>query len=282
MSTMYSDSQIFLLFIMYSMFGWFCEVLYVGIFFEHKFVNRGFLHGPICPIYGFGGLIVMHGLRNWTGTWIQLFFATALLCSALEYVSSWLLETMFQTKWWDYSNKKFNLNGRICLLNSSLFGVMGVVFVHYIEPLILSLLNLLSPAATDWTARGILIVFTADLINTVRRLVNFSTTMVKLKEFREELESRFASELWFKKQNLREMLSSIKQQSEQNREQFNKTLLDKVESFQQHQKNAEGLLKRFPSMSSKNYAASLALIRTRLREGFEEKRAEYLNRKTGK
>ena len=82
----YKDA--FLIFIMFSMVGWVSEVLYVGIFHEHKFVNRGFLHGPVCPVYGFGGAVILILPPNLYQTWVPLFFASMILCTAVEYFVS--------------------------------------------------------------------------------------------------------------------------------------------------------------------------------------------------
>jgi len=265
--------RLFLLFIIYSFFGWCSEVLYVGIFVEHKFVNRGFLHGPICPIYGFGGLIVMYGLRNWNGSWIGLFFASAFFCSVLEYLTSWILETLFQTKWWDYSDQKFNLNGRICLLNSFLFGIMGVLCTYYVQPLLVSLVMLLSDNTAEWTADAVLAALVTDFLITLRRLVAFSTTLGKFKEFTESLQERFSTDTWFKNSSIAEMFASIKKQAESHRGQFSQTLLDKVESFSSHQRNAESFLRRFPTMTSSIYKLPLAHFKTRLAEEVAEKKA---------
>ena len=131
--------QIFLLFIIYSFIGWFCEVLYCSIS-QKKFVNRGFLYGPICPIYGCGGIMIFAFLMPLSDNIFLLFFASMIVTSAIEYFASWVMEKLFDAKWWDYSNYRFNIHGRICLLNSTLFGVMGVVAVRFVHPFILSLL----------------------------------------------------------------------------------------------------------------------------------------------
>ena len=96
--------QAFLIFIMFSVVGWISEVLYVGIFHEHKFVNRGFLHGPLCPIYGFGGVVILLLPAALYSTWIPLFFASMILCTLVEYFVSWIMEKTFHARWWDYSH----------------------------------------------------------------------------------------------------------------------------------------------------------------------------------
>ena len=102
----------FLIFIMFSMVGWISEVLYVGIFHEHKFVNRGFLYGPLCPVYGFGGVVILLLPPVLYETWIPLFLASMVLCTIVEYFVSWFMEKMFHARWWDYSHYKFNIKGR--------------------------------------------------------------------------------------------------------------------------------------------------------------------------
>jgi len=270
---MLTFSRVFLIFLAYSFLGWCMEVIYVGLFVEHKFVNRGMLHGPICPIYGFGGLIVLLGLERWKDTWIELFFASMFLCSLLEYVTSWILEKLFQTKWWDYSDQKFNLNGRVCMLNSVLFGLGGMLFAHFVHPFVMWIVMAFSDTQAEWTARGLSILLSTDIIITAGRLVNFSNTMSKLKEFTESLQERFAGAEWFRNESLSEMLASIRQQSQLHKEQFNQALLDKVETFSRHQKNAESFLKRFPTMSSRTYTMPLSHIRTSLKAGIEERKA---------
>ena len=124
-----------LYFFAYSFLGWVCECLYCGIP-ARRFINRGFLEGPYCPIYGWGALIVIFALTPLRDYPPLLFLGAMIFTSVLEYVTSWLMEKLFHSKWWDYSERPFNLNGRICLLNSFLFGVMGLVVMYVVHPFI--------------------------------------------------------------------------------------------------------------------------------------------------
>jgi hypothetical protein len=175
---------VFLIFIIFSVVGWISEVLYVGIFFEHKFVNRGFLHGPLCPIYGFGGLSILLLPQSLYSTWVMLFFAGMLFGTIVEYISSWILEKLFHTRWWDYSHYKFNIRGRVCLLI------------------------------------------------TVRRLVDFSVTMEKVRVLREKYGAYF---------------------------------LQKIEQVQPKLRNVESFMHRFPTLKSINYKEELELLKERIR-----------------
>lgn len=124
-----------LYFFIYSMLGWVCECLYCGIGAK-RFVNRGFLEGPYCPIYGWGALFVLYALRPFRDHIVLLFLAGMVGTSVLEYVTSYVMEKLFHSKWWDYSQRRFNLHGRICLRNSVMFGVMALVVVQIAHPLI--------------------------------------------------------------------------------------------------------------------------------------------------
>ena len=106
--------ELFLIFFTYGFLGWCSEVAFATLK-TGGFVNRGFLNGPICPIYGFGMLIVVVCLTPLNDSWPLLFLGSMALTTALEFFTGWVLEKLFQTKWWDYSERKFNVKGYICL-----------------------------------------------------------------------------------------------------------------------------------------------------------------------
>ena len=112
---MYEVCYYFLLFLIYAVLGWCCEV--VVAFYNHKkFINRGFLIGPYCPIYGIGVLLIISLLEDFTDSWLALFVLAMVLCMVLEYITSYLMEKIFNARWWDYSSKKFNINGTSLLI----------------------------------------------------------------------------------------------------------------------------------------------------------------------
>lgn len=180
-------------FIFYSIAGWLCEDIYVGIG-QKKFVNRGFLYGPYCPIYGFGALIVLYPLLALGNHPILVFLGGMILTSALEYFTSWLMETLFHEKWWDYSHYKYNLNGRICLLNSTLFGLMALVVVFIIQPYV----EKLADSIPDDQMRLFLIVFTVafsiDLITTLVHLMKRRNTLQRLHTQMEKIFAQFEAD----------------------------------------------------------------------------------------
>ncbi|MBP3710205.1 MAG: putative ABC transporter permease [Treponema sp.] len=275
-------ARLFLIFLLYSFIGWCSEVLYVGIFYEHKFINRGFLHGPICPVYGFGGLVVMMLPEKVQASWITLFVTCMVLCSLVEYVTSWQMEKIFKMKWWDYSEHKFNIKGRVCLLNSTLFGVMGLVAVHFVQPFVNSMVYKIDDTVTVYLADGLALVFVVDALLTIHKLIDFSMTMAKLKEFGESLRERYAGEQWFISTSIADMFASIKKRAAVERNKFSDSLMQKIDSFNEHRFDFEKFIARFPRVSSTSYRESLALVKHRFAERVAERKAAFAKKRASK
>ena len=260
----------FLIFILFSFIGWISEVIYVGVTSAHKFVNRGFLHGPLCPVYGFGGVMILMLPPSLYKTWIPLFFASMILCTIVEYFVSWLMEKLFHTRWWDYSHYKIQLNGRICLLNSILFGFLGVVVIHFVYPLMIDLLNSLGQTLINISGMIILAVLSVDIFFTVRKLVDFANVMKKLKEFGETLNSHYGQEEWFKKGSFMEMINSVIERAENRKEEFSQKILEKIDKVQNlHLPSVEPFLKKFPSIKSTKYKEELNMIKEKFHQKIE-------------
>ena len=260
----------FLIFILFSFIGWISEVIYVGVTSAHKFVNRGFLHGPLCPVYGFGGVVILMLPPSLYATWIPLFFASMILCTIVEYFVSWLMEKLFHTRWWDYSHYKIQLNGRICLLNSILFGFLGVVVIHFVYPLMIDLLNSLGQTLINISGMIILAVLSVDIFFTVRKLVDFANVMKKLKEFGETLNSHYGQEEWFKKGSFMEMINSVIERAENRTEEFSQKILEKIDKVQNlHLPSVEPFLKKFPSIKSTKYKEELNMIKEKFHQKIE-------------
>lgn len=130
----------FLLFISYAFLGWCMEVTCKFIQYK-KFINRGFLIGPYCPIYGWGALAITILLKRYMEEPLVLFVMSTLICSIIEYLTSYFMEKKYHARWWDYSNKKFNINGRICLETLIPFGILGVAIMYGTNPILFKLYN---------------------------------------------------------------------------------------------------------------------------------------------
>ena len=260
----------FLIFILFSFIGWISEVIYVGVTSAHKFVNRGFLHGPLCPVYGFGGVVILMLPPSLYATWIPLFFASMILCTIVEYFVSRLMEKLFHTRWWDYSHYKIQLNGRICLLNSILFGFLGVVVIHFVYPLMIDLLNSLGQKVINVSGVIILAVLSVDIFFTVRKLVDFANVMKKLKELGETLNSHYGQEEWFKKGSFIDMINSVIERADNRKEEFSQKILEKIDKVQNlHLPSVELFIKKFPSIKSTKYKDELNMIKEKIHQKIE-------------
>ena len=190
--------SIFLLFIAYGIIGYFLEVITTSL--EQKKINltRGFLVGPIVPIYGVGSLLITLFLSTYKNDLVVLFVMSLVLCSVVEFTTSYIMEKAFKLRWWDYSHMKYNLDGRICLLNAVLFGIGGVLVVKYVNNILFIIINSMTSVVFNILFYILLIIFITDLvvtlivmnkltINTAKYLNKDATNKIR-KEVRKQLE----------------------------------------------------------------------------------------------
>lgn len=172
--------QLIILFFLYSCMGWLMEVSLKYVQYR-RFINRGFLIGPYCPIYGWGAVVVtvlLSGMIAREGTISEVFWTGYALCGILEYFTSWLMEKLFHARWWDYSQKPMNLNGRIWVGNLLLFGAGSVAIIRWLNPLFFHFIEKLSPFWLRLLAIAIVVLITADsvfsdiLMNLVRKEID--------------------------------------------------------------------------------------------------------------
>lgn len=159
MNISYSFGQMIWIVLVYSFLGWCCEVAFAAVR-RGIFVNRGFLNGPVCPIYGFGVLIVLLVLEPVKENLALLFFGSMVLTSALEFFIGFIMEQFFHDKWWDYSENPFNIKGYICLEFSLVWGAACVLVVDVIHPMIFKLICAIPEKPSLW----LMVFFTAVLI----------------------------------------------------------------------------------------------------------------------
>ncbi|MBQ8193318.1 MAG: putative ABC transporter permease [Bacilli bacterium] len=199
-------SLYFILFIIYSIIGWIMEIIVVG-YEEKKFINRGFLIGPYCPIYGYGAILMIFYLERYKDNFFTVFLLAVIVCSFIEYLVSYIMEKMFNARWWDYSNRKFNINGRICLLNAFLFGVLGVLLVYFVNPFLSNLLLKLNISTLNIISIILFVVFSTDFVismfisyklkNNIKKMKKDSTEEIN-KKVKEILESKILNRRIFK------------------------------------------------------------------------------------
>lgn len=150
-------------FIIFNLCGWLMEVILVSIKTQ-KITDRGFLMGPYCPIYGFGALIITIFLNRYLDDPVALFVMSCLTGAILEYFSSYMMEKIFQTRWWDYSEHKYNLNGRISLTTTLGFGALGLILCYVFNPFFINLLNDLSSLTLTILTIILALIFLTDCL----------------------------------------------------------------------------------------------------------------------
>lgn len=158
----YSLCYLFLEFMFFSIIGYLAEISYVSLKTKKINISRGFLIGPYLPIYGVSSVVMVLLLSRYQDDLFTLFVMGAFICTFLEYMTSFILEKIFKLRWWDYSSKKFNIEGRVCLENSLLFGLGGLLIVKILDPFLEKYLNLLTPFALQTLAIICFIVFLSD------------------------------------------------------------------------------------------------------------------------
>lgn len=166
----------FMLFIIYSFIGWSIEV--VGKLIEkHKFINRGFLVGPICPIYGWGCIAIILLLSKYKSSPLVLFLMAIIICSILEYFTSYFMEKLFHVRWWDYTRRKYNINGRICAETMIPFGILGCLVIYVVNPIFVKLLNMIPTNTLNIIAIIIFVIYLVDNIISLSVMFGFKGTL---------------------------------------------------------------------------------------------------------
>lgn len=172
-------------FFIYAFLGYICEVIYCSVA-QKKLVNRGYLYMPICPIYGYGAVIILLSMLPISNMWYLVIICGILLTSTLEYLTSYFMELIFHMRWWDYSKRKFNINGRVCLRNSLMFGGLVVVVIYGIQPLISKLFGVMDPLALRIIDSVLLLAMFTDTIFSTIKNINIAKVVTKIEYIRDE------------------------------------------------------------------------------------------------
>lgn len=152
------------LFIVYSILGWILETANCTFYKKKLVLNRGFLIGPYLPVYGSAAIVMILFLDEYKHDLFTLFAMSMVYASIVEYIASYLMEKIFKARWWDYSDRKFNLEGRICLKNSLLFGVCGVLLVKFINPFVITVINMIPSNLFNIISIFLILIFLIDVV----------------------------------------------------------------------------------------------------------------------
>lgn len=303
--------DIVIYFVLFAIAGYICEVIFAAIVLG-KFVNRGFLNGPWCPIYGFGVVIVAICLKPLSKSLLVLFIGSVLLTSVLEYFTGFILEKVFDQKWWDYSDDKLNLGGYICLKFSLLWGVACTAVVKLVLPAVDAVIRVVPHFVGLIVTGGIVAVMLIDLTATVvtimgikKKIRLIDSTVAKLKAGTEDMGGFISKETLIVKDKYEEIAKtagekkaelaekkdafakSVAEKREANaerREEFAKSVEEKYAAFLKSVGEKRGerrLMNAFPSLREKRVDSSLGRLREQLKlisEKSEERAAERQKR----
>ena len=276
---MYSTfTELVLLFFIYAFLGWCAEVAFAA-FKNGRFVNRGFLNGPICPIYGFGLIGVVLLLAPLKGNLWLLFIGACVITTLIELVTGFLLEKLFHAKWWDYSGMPLNIGGYVCLLFSLIWGVACMAIVLWVHPPIYGLVHRLPKLLTNILDGIFLAMLAVDLAATVatirklsRRLARITLLADEIHTLSDELGGNIAEKALAAKQKIEteqakleqgvERYEERKEQSRLQREQRLAELRAKVEAaLSERGFGHRRLLEAFPNLKSHRNPESLRKLR---------------------
>lgn len=176
----------FMMFIFYAVAGWLMEVT-LGLIEKHKFVNRGFLIGPYCPIYGVGVVSVSLLLSKISNNIVLLFILSTLICGTLEYATSYFMEKIFKARWWDYTRRKFNINGRVCLETLIPFGIISVLVICFANPWLLDKLHQIPRDTLNVLVISLMIIYLIDSFISFNIILKFKNLTKKEKDNTEEI-----------------------------------------------------------------------------------------------
>ena len=179
-------NEFVLLFFIYSFLGWCVEVAFVAVT-SGKIENRGFLNGPVCPIYGCGMLGVLVALTPVKSNVCLLFLGGMIICSAVELFGGWILDKIFHMRWWDYSKNKFNIGGYICLAFSIMWGIAVVFAVRFVHTPIMAIVKKIPKTAQLIIITVFVVIFIIDMVVTLKNLIGIKKSLGQLDKIAEDL-----------------------------------------------------------------------------------------------
>lgn len=250
----------FLWYIFYSVAGWIIETLLFAIR-DKKSTKRGFLFGPLCPIYGTGAVMCTALMYGKITNFFVLFIVGMVLCDTVEYITSFVMEKAFHAKWWDYSNQKFNIKGRICLVSSLLFGGGVALLIKFIQPVVMEVTNKIPLNARIIIAFVIYSILIIDVAFTVQSLKDVVKTLKEIEEYAVENAQLGIYRADEKIDGFVEKVKSIPGPDEISEKiKTNSHIEELVERMREDKSQLKKLKTIFPKLQFKNYKEALEVI----------------------
>ncbi len=251
----FSLYEIMYFFFIYAFLGWCTEVMFSTIKTK-KFVNRGFLNGSVCPIYGVGAVVVLILLQPVSNNGFLVFLLSALVTTLIEFFTGLILELLFKHKWWDYSDRKFNIKGYVCLEFTVLWGIACLFVYDVIHPLVKFPVKHLPHTIGLPLLIAIVVFFIVDIVVSVTQIIKFNINL--------KLLTRITNSLKGNSNKIGEKLS------------YATTQLEKkyIELMQKQARSKERILNAFPSLKSKKYAVALKDYKERRKNKVKEEKPD--------
>lgn len=283
----YSIYELLWLFFIYAFFGWCIEVVFCGLN-EGHFINRGFLNGPVCPIYGVGGVIVVLCLTPIKDNLFLLFVGSALLTSILELITGFALDKIFHARWWDYTDMPFNIGGYICLKFSIYWGFVCIALMKGIHPVILGFIRFIPHMLGLVAVVFFAAVFVADVIITVITINNLTKRVKLMNDIAKKIHNvsdevgehiydsandimKKGIEIYNSEnvQEIRENLDDMKEKYEHKKEEIKSKHKDDLDELKAKYDNLvkethifqKRIIKAFPNLTSRRYEEQLAKLK---------------------
>lgn len=243
----YSVYELLWLFFIYGFFGWCVEVGFCGVE-SGKFVNRGFLNGPICPIYGVGAVVVILCLTPISHNALLLFFGSAILTSALELVTGFALDKIFHARWWDYSDKPFNIGGYICLKFSIYWGFVCIALMRGIHPVIYDIVKIIPSVIGVIALIFLSSVFVSDIVITVVAINKLSHRVKAMDELAKKIHA-VSDEIGI---HVYEGVSAVVEKGEK---------IHNSEAAEKHRKELAELKEKYANITKENHLFQRRIIK---------------------
>ena len=279
----YSFGTWLMFFYIYCFIGWCIESTYVSVFCEHRWVNRGFLFGPMLPIYGSGALTILLSTLPVRDNILLTGLVGMLTATALEYLTGVVMEAIFKVRYWDYSKHRFNLQGHICLSSSLSWGVLSVLLVYVVHKPVEELVSMIDPQVRKIALMAISVLFIVDVTRSISAALDLKHLLAWLDDARgemkkmqarmEEIEAQLAKEIRQRGEQLQESVKAHQEQLADGYQLKREQLQQELNNLKAHQEllkewtaqrfgpDKRGLLRRNPGALSRHYKEALERLR---------------------
>ena len=251
-------------YVLYSLYGWICETVYCSALEKH-YVRRGFLRGPYCPVYGAGALVILALCLPCRDTPLLVFVVALVAASVVEYATGWLFESALGLRLWDYSGHRLHIRGRVCLLNSILFGILGLAAVYLVHPPTARLVALASPELQRIIALSLMLIMGLDFFDSLRTVAGLSEKLDAIHAQLDVMRRQREAAPWLDAANLPESLRRLRDRTDPENSPLT-SILERLDMLVAQQDAARRLVENYPTLTAKDFGPELAVLRDSWRQ----------------